>query len=94
MLGIRLSEEAEERLARHARELGRPKSVVARDWIMERLEREGVDRLIRNAAALHGAERERVVDLAAADAMRAWLRWVDAEDGGYDWGPNGPPADQ
>jgi len=92
MLGIRLSGEAEERLARHAREAGRPKSVVARDWIMERLEREEIDELIRNAAALHASEREKVRDWAADEATNAWLRWLDAEDGGYDWGPDGPPA--
>jgi predicted DNA-binding protein len=91
MLGIRLSEEAERRLARHAREAGRPKSVVARDWIMERLEREEVDEQIRRAAKLHAEHvtpEQRHAALAASDA---YLRWLDAEDGGYDWGPQGPP---
>lgn len=92
MLGIRLPEEADERLARHAREAGRPKSAIARDWILQRLEREEVDELIRNAAKLHAADRERVIAVAAADATDAQLRWLDAEDGGYDWGPDGPPA--
>lgn len=91
MLGIRLSREAEERLDRHAREAGRPKSVIVRDWIMDRLDREEVDELIRNAASLHASDRERMLDSAAAEATAAQLRWLDAEDGGYDWGPAGPP---
>lgn len=94
MLGIRLSAEAEKRLARHAREHGRPKSVIARDWILDRLEREEMDTLIRNAAALHGADRERMVNRAADEAISVWLRRLDAEDGGYDWGPDGPPINE
>lgn len=91
MLGIRLPVEAEARLARHARDAGRPKSVIARDWIMDRLAREEVDELIRNAAKLHAGQRSRATDIAAAEATDAQLRWLDAEDGGYDWGPDGPP---
>lgn len=91
MLGIRLPEEAERRLERHARDAGRPKSVIARDWILQRLEREEIDELIRTAAHLHSADRERVIAIAAADATDAQLRLLDAEDGGYDWGPDGPP---
>ncbi len=91
MLGIRLNEEAERRLARHARELGRPKSVVARDWILERLEREEVDEQIRRAAKLHSASLTLEQRRAAQAASDAYLRWLDAEDGGYDWGPEGPP---
>jgi len=91
MLGIRLSAEAEARLSRYARETGRPKSVLARDWILERLEREDIDDKIRNAAALDAQEREQIIEHAANDATSAWLRWLDAEDGGYDWGPDGPP---
>lgn len=91
MLGIRLSEEDERRLSRHARESGRPKSVIARDWIRDRLNREEVDEQIRRAAALHArysTALERQASAAASDAM---LRSLDAEDGGYDWGPDGPP---
>lgn len=92
MLGIRLAPEAEARLERYANEVGRPKSVLARDWILERLERASIDEKIRNAAALDAAERAHVIDVASSDATDAWLRWLDAEDGGYDWGPKGPPA--
>ena len=92
MLGIRLTDEAEERLARYARDVGRPKSVIARDWITERLDRETVDDLIRNAARLHADDRDAVIRQAAMDATDAHLRWLDGEDGGYDWGPEGPPA--
>lgn len=91
MLGIRLSEEAEDRLARYARETGRPKSVLARDWIMERLEREAVDGKIAAAASLDAAERDEIIARTSNDATGAFLRWLDAEDGGYDWGPEGPP---
>ena len=92
MLGIRLSSEAEDRLSRHAREAGRPKSVVARDWIMERLQREEIDGLIRQAAALHRPETAGASDGRDDAATSAWLRSLDAEDGGYDWGDDGPPA--
>ena len=91
MLGIRLNPDAERRLQRHANDAGRPKSVIARDWIMERLEREEVDDLIRNAARLHAEDRNPSAISYAAEASDAFSRWLDAEDGGYDWGPNGPP---
>jgi hypothetical protein len=61
MLGIRLSPSEEALLARHACELGRLKSALARDWIMERLERESVDAQMRRAAqilAAHGREED------------------------------------
>lgn len=88
MLGIRLKPEEEVMLARHAKTLGRQKSVVAREWIMERLERESFD-----------LEMRRAVDVIEAikhpdhrDAADEWLRELDKEDGGFDWGPAGPPA--
>lgn len=87
MLGIRLSPDAEARLERHARDTGRPKSMIARDWIVERLDREEVDGRIREAAALHAGAREPRANAPEEDI----LRWLDQEDGGYDWGPDGPP---
>lgn len=92
MLGIRLPREAEERLGRHARELGRPKSVIARDWILERLERDDIDEMMRKAAehlAMHEtkADRDRTIAMSGA-----FSRFLDELDGGYDWGPEGPPA--
>ena len=89
MLGIRLSATEEQRLRRHAQEVGRPKSAIARAWIVERLDREEVDDLIRSAARLHAAGRKNAQPTLAASA--AYLRELDAEDGGYDWGPEGPP---
>jgi predicted DNA-binding protein len=91
MLGVRLPAEAERRLERHARAMGRGKSVLAREWILDRLYREETDRKIGDAAALHASEREALKQHAADEAASAWLRWLDAEDGGYDWGPGGPP---
>lgn len=88
MLGIRLDAAAEARLARYAQDAGQPKSMIARDWILERLDRDEFDRKIRDAAALHAADRE---DCREQEATDGWLRLLDAEDGGYDWGPAGPP---
>lgn len=92
MLGVRLNADDEKRLSRFAQESGRPKSTLVREWIMDRLDREEIDRKIANATALDARERRMVVERAADDATSAWLRWLDAEDGGYDWGPDGPPA--
>lgn len=91
MLGIRLSADEEERLASYARQRGRPKSAVAREWIVERLERDEVDERIRVAAALHAQDQTPESRQAALDASNAFIRWLDAVDGGYDWGPQGPP---
>ena len=91
MLGIRLSPQDEERLERHARESGRPKCALARDWIIQRLEQESIDRKIADAASLFAAERDDAVRQTWDDATDAWLRALDAEDGGYEWGPDGPP---
>jgi predicted DNA-binding protein len=91
MLGVRLKPEEEKALERHARALGKPKSTLVREWIMDRLEREEIDRKIANAAALDAEERRRVIEYAADEATAAYMRWLDAEDGGYDWGPGGPP---
>ena len=91
MLGIRLSREAEERLERHARATGRAKSTLAREWILDRLQRESVDGDMRRAAELLAKtlSGEELRDAEAATAE--WLRLLDEEDGGYDWGPEGPP---
>lgn len=66
MLGIRLKPEAEALLARHARSLGRQKSAVARDWIMERLERESIDSQMRRAAGILAAH-DREEDYTESD---------------------------
>ncbi|MFD1611738.1 hypothetical protein ACFSCW_07990 [Sphingomonas tabacisoli] len=66
MLGIRLSPEAEKELARHARALGRGKSVVAREWILERLERESIDAQMRRAAQIL-AQHDREEDYTESD---------------------------
>ena len=91
MLGIRLDQKTEAALDRHAREFGRPKSVIARDWIVECLERESMDEIMRRAAA-RLASTTTVEELAAAEAeATAVIHMLDEEDGGYDWGPKGPP---
>lgn len=91
MLGIRLKPDEEARLERHARDVQRPKSVLARDWIMERLDRESVvAELARAAAILAGGTRAQ--QEGPTVATDDWLRALDEEDGGYDWGPSGPPV--
>ena len=92
MLGVRLSADEEERLARYARETGRPKSAVARTWILQALDREAMDQKIARAASLHAKADHDAVRQAWTEATDAWLRALDAEDGGYDWGPEGPPG--
>jgi len=92
MLGLRLSPEEEARFTRYAKSIGRPKSALARDWIMDRLERESLDAEFRRQVATlteSMSSREQAELEAATDE---WLRALDAEDGGYDWGPEGPPA--
>jgi predicted transcriptional regulator len=91
MLGIRLSDRDEQRLSRHAQESGRPKSVIVREWIQDRLDREEVDEQIRRAAALHAAAARAGSREAAVAASAAFSRLLDDEDGGYDWGQDGPP---
>ncbi|WP_174274955.1 CopG family transcriptional regulator [Sphingomonas bacterium] len=88
MLGIRLDSETEEALDRHARAIGRSKSVIVRDWITTQLERESIDVLMAHAAAMHARDDR---DHDRGRDTDAWLRALDAEDGGYDWGPEGPP---
>ncbi|KQT33588.1 hypothetical protein ASG29_06045 [Sphingomonas sp. Leaf412] len=91
MLGVRLKPEEEDRLARHARELGRTKSAIVREWIVEKLDRETTDALVARAAArIAAADRGRRDD--GGERLDRWLDALDAEDGGYDWGSEGPPG--
>jgi predicted transcriptional regulator len=92
MLGVRLKPDEERALARHARAMGKPKSTLAREWIMDRLEREEIDRKIAHAAALDAQAHRPLADRFAEESAAAFLRWLDAEDGGYDWGAKGPPG--
>jgi hypothetical protein len=91
MLGLRLSPDEEKRFTRYAREMGRPKSTLAREWLMERLDRESLDAEFRRqvASLSNSMSPQEVEELEAA--TDEWLRALDAEDGGYDWGPEGPP---
>ena len=91
MLGVRLKPEEEDRLTQHARDLGRSKSAIVREWIVERLESEDVDERMRRAAALHAAGWSEAEQRQADANTDAHLRELDEEDGGYDWGPDGPP---
>ena len=53
-------------MANHAREVGRQKSVLARDWIMERLERESIDEQMRRSARILAAH-DRPEDYTESD---------------------------
>ncbi len=75
-------------LARHAKTLGRQKSVVAREWIMERLQQDSVDVEMRRAAEIIATSENSDYDHLTND----WLSELDKEDGGFDWGPSGAPA--
>lgn len=63
MLGLRLSREVEESLDRYARDVGRSKSVIVRDWIIEKLERDSIDEQMRYAARLLAAHDRREDDI-------------------------------
>lgn len=91
MLGVRLKPQDEERLARYARDAGRSKSTIVREWIVDQLERRDVDELIRRAARLHAEAFTAAEGQRARALSDAHLRDLDIEDGGYDWGPEGPP---
>lgn len=83
MLGIRLPDEAERMLSRHANAVGRGKSVIAREWIMERLERVSIDEEMRQAAKMIAAATTKE-DLQQLDAdADDLLRLLDEDDGGY-----------
>lgn len=91
MLGIRLPADAELQLERHAKSIGRGKSVIAREWIIERLDRESVDAEMRRAAILLSVS-DKADRAGRQNDGTAFLKALDDEDGGYDWGPAGPPA--
>ena len=63
MLGVRLKPEEEARLERHARDVGRPKSAIVRDWIVERLERDSVEAELRRTAKLLAAHDRATDDI-------------------------------
>ena len=91
MLGVRLKPDEEERLTRHAHDIGRSKSAIVRDWIVERLRQEDADELIRRATKLHSAAWSDADRRRAGANTDNHLLDLDHEDGGYDWGPAGPP---
>lgn len=66
MLGIRFKPEFEEQLARHAKALGKPTSTMARDWILERFERESANTQMRRAAQILAAH-DREADYTESD---------------------------
>ncbi|QMW23768.1 ribbon-helix-helix protein, CopG family [Sandaracinobacteroides saxicola] len=93
MLGLRLDAATEKRLAQHAAETRRTRSDIARVAVREYLDRHSEDaEWERQLATLRKAREARAEIDTGGDGTKAWLRSLDAMDGGYDWGPNGPPA--
>ena len=92
MLGLRLEAELQQQLATHSRRTGRSKSEIAREAVREYLVRhDGEAEFKRQVAALNDGYTPE--DIARQGARTSeWLRLLDEEDGGYDWGENGPPV--
>jgi hypothetical protein len=92
VLGIRLNSEVEARFERFVRRRGQRKSEVGRTAIIEYMDRHEADaefmRQVRllNEQPLSESERKE-----AERRTDDWLAALDAKDGGYDWGPEGPP---
>lgn len=91
-LGLRLEPELQRQLALLARRTGRSKSDIAREAVRDYLDRHDEDaEFRRQVAALnrsYTAEDAAWVAASSASLCRA----LDEEDGGYDWGENGPPV--
>ena len=91
-LGLRLEPRLGSQLASLSRRTGRSKSDIAREAVREYLDRHDEDAEFRRQVALlnQGYSAD---DRARRAVMTSdWLRGLDAEDGGYDWGPDGPPV--
>lgn len=67
------------------------KSAVAREWIVQRLQRDDIDQRVRTAAEVNACAETAETRRAALATSDAFSRYLDALDGGYDWGPEGPP---
>jgi predicted DNA-binding protein len=91
MLGVRLKPDEEAQLDRYAKAVGRSKSVLVREWIKERLERDSIDARMRRAATIISEHEQSHYRIDAQSATANFLRALDNLDGGYDWGPEGPP---
>ena len=92
MLGLRLEPELQRQLATLARRTGRSKSDIAREAVRDYLDRHDDDAEFRRQVfLLQQGHTEEDAALAAARTVE-WVRILDEEDGGYDWGEGGPPA--
>jgi RHH-type rel operon transcriptional repressor/antitoxin RelB len=91
MLGLRLEKELEERLDRFAAQRMRTRSDVARAAVREYLDRHSIDEEFRRQVRMLEALPTAADADRSADRTDEWLRRLDEEDGGYDWGDAGPP---
>ena len=92
MLGVRLDEETERALEEAARAEGSTKSGLARSWILEKLAARTRSTITAEDLAAWQKPLSASAEEALSRATEAWLEALDAEDGGYDWGPAGPPV--
>lgn len=92
MLGIKFQPAEEERFERYARDCRRPKSALAREWILERLDRESIDAEVGRAAAIIATHTTAEELVEHERDTEEHLRLLDEEDGGFDWGAAGPPV--
>ena len=92
MLGIRLNPAVEERFERFVRRRGQRKSDVGRTAIIEYMDRhEAEGEFLRQVRLLNEVPLSEAEQKEAERRTNDWLAALDAEDGGYDWGPEGPP---
>ena len=92
MLGIRLGTDVEARLERFVQRRGQRKSEVGRTAIIEYMDRHEDDgEFIRQVRLLNEPPILEYEQKEAELLTDAWLAALDAEDGGYDWGPEGSP---
>lgn len=90
MLGVRLDPETERALADAARDEGKSKSELVRHWIKQKLKKRAMAEQVLTSPVWQrplSPEAKQALDRATD----AYLAALDAEDGGYDWGPEGPP---
>lgn len=80
-------------LMRVAAQTGEPATELAAKWLKFGPEIAEMRHRIENFHGLADARRREFADRAGDFASGAQLMALDAEGGGYDWGPNGPPGD-
>lgn len=92
MLGLRLEPALANQLDAFARQTKRTRSSIARDAVREYLDRHSIEAEFQRQVAVLNSRRSDEDEAWQAAQADAFLRGLDEEDGGYDWGPAGPPV--